>query len=272
MGAPLGTIRGAPMVGRKGDATEGGVREPLIANCPGLVPAGVTCPDLTDFTDFFPTVLELAGVKPPPGLKPDGRSIAPQILGRPGQPRQWVHAQHRGDYFIADHRYKLYGDGRFVDISDSPVAEKPVDGTDETAANARRRLAATLAELRAGVVEDAPVRPPPLKARVPASNAGQAAQLKADLQSLVELKLISSADEWLGRAQYEGEQVAALLVKAANRVKPAANVEQAIAILNREGVISSVACWKEHAVAGQQCAAGTVAKLVNKLVARLKSP
>ena len=101
------------MLGSKGDITEGGVREPLIVNCPGLVPSGKVCADLTDFTDFFPTVLDLAGTKPPEDLKLDGQSIAPQILGQPGRPRPWVYAQVGNKHFVADQRYKLYGDGTF---------------------------------------------------------------------------------------------------------------------------------------------------------------
>jgi len=156
-GDPLGTIHGQPMVGGKGDVAEGGVREPLIVNCPALIPGGRVCQDLTDFTDIFPTVLELAGVPLPHNHTLDGRSIAPQIIGRPGKPREWVYAQLAGDYFLADHRFKLYGDGTFVDISGSPVAEKAVVATDEAAMRAKQRLAAALGDLRADAA-DAPAR------------------------------------------------------------------------------------------------------------------
>jgi len=156
-GDPLGTIHGQPVVGGKGDVAEGGVREPLIVNCPALIPGGRVCQDLTDFTDIFPTVLELAGVPLPHNHTLDGRSIAPQIIGRPGKPREWVYAQLAGDYFLADHRFKLYGDGTFVDISGSPVAEKAVVATDEAAMRAKQRLAAALGDLRADAA-DAPAR------------------------------------------------------------------------------------------------------------------
>lgn len=155
-GDPLGTIHGRPMVGSKGDVAEGGVREPLIVNCPALVPAGRVCSDLTDFTDIFPTVLELAGVPLPQDQPLDGRSIAPQIMGRPGTPREWVYAQLAGDYFLADHQFKLYGNGTFVDISESPAAEKPVSETDEAAMKAKQRLAAALGDLRAGAAAVGP--------------------------------------------------------------------------------------------------------------------
>jgi arylsulfatase A-like enzyme len=262
-GKPLGTIRGAPMVGAKGDVAEGGVREPLIVNCPALVPAGRVCADLTDFTDLFPTVLELAGVEPPRELKLDGRSIAPQILGRPGTPREWVYAQHGREYFIADRRFKLYADGRFVDIADSPVAERPVTTDDAEAAQARHRLAAALAKLRADAPALQPSKPSPLSDR----------QWKADLQLLADRKLIAAADDWPDRSDIAGEQVAALLLRAAGHFQPATtSTEQAIAVLQQEGVLNSPDYWKKHAVAGQKCSAQNVARLVNKLATRLQSP
>ena len=264
-GEPLGTIRGRPLHGVKGDVTEGGVREPLIVNCPALVPAGRVCPDLTDFTDLFPTVLELTGVPLPPNLRLDGRSIAPQILGRLGSPREWVYAQLAGDFFIADHQFKLYGDGKFTDITDSPAAEKPVSETDEAAMKARQRLAAALGELRAGVT--APVAS---KATAPQPKQITPESYRADLQLLINKKIITSADDWIGKQTFKGEVVAAMLVKAASQFTPVTTTDQAIAILQREGVINSSAYWKEHAASGQTCNATSTTRLIQKLAERLK--
>ena len=265
---PLGTVRGQPLIGEKGDVSEGGVRQPLIVNCPGRVPAGRVCPDLTDFTDLLPTVLELAQASPPAGLPLDGRSIAPQILGRPGQPRHWVYAQLGREYFIADSRYKLYGDGRLVDIRDSPIAETPVDSADEAGASARQRLAAALAELRGGVAELPPKRPA-LKAKVWPSLKEQATQLQSDLQVLVEQGIIAAAETWrppvAAAAGYDGEQVAMLLVKGAGKFHPAASTGEAIAILRDQGVINSASYWQQNCVPGGRCSVSNVARLVNKL-------
>lgn len=265
-GEPLGTIRGQPLHGVKGDVTEGGVREPLIVNCPTLVPAGRVCPDLTDFTDIFPTVLELTGVSAPANAKLDGRSIAPQILGRQGKPREWVYAQLAGDYFIADQQFKLYGDGKFTDISDSPAAEKTVSESDEAAMKAKQRLAAALSELRAGVT--APVAS---KATVPQPKQITPESYRADLQLLMEKMIIASADDWIGKQSFKGEVVAAMIVNASSQFAPATNTEQAIAALQREGVINSAAYWKEHAASGQMCNATSTTRLLQKLAERLRS-
>jgi arylsulfatase A len=264
-GNPLGTIRGAPMIGKKGDVTEGGVRAPLIVNCPALVPAGRVSPDLSDFTDLFPTVLELAGVSSPQGLKLDGRSIAPQILGRTGQPREWVYAQHGAEYFIADQRRKLYEDGRFVDITDSPVAEKTVSENDGSGAAARKRLSAALSELRAGVTEKERLQPAPTAADLSPENR------KANLRFLAELNIIDRIDPWLDDSGKDGAQVAALMVNAAGKYGKATTVEEAIAVLKRKGIVTGPDYWMQHATAGQKCNADNVAKLVHKLAASLRA-
>jgi hypothetical protein len=236
----------------------------LIVNCPTLVPAGRVCPDLTDFSDIFPTVLELAGVSAPVDVKLDGCSLAPQILGHPARPREWVYAQLAGDFFIADRKYKLYGNGEFTDISESPAAEKPVHDNDDVAMKARQRLAATLGELRAGAVEFVPSKAMPTTS--PTTEA-----YRADIQWLMERKIIASVDGWIGKPSIDGQQVAAMIVKAASEFTPAASTDQAIAVLQREGIINSVGYWREHAKPGQACNATSVNRLIEKITARLRS-
>lgn len=271
-GQPLGTIRGRPMLGSKGDLTEGGVREPLIVNCPGRVPAGQVCADLTDFSDFFPTVLELAGIRVPEGLTLDGRSLAPQILGQPGRPRPWVYSQLGGNYFIADQHYKLYGDGRFVNIVNSPLAESPVVESDASAAPAGRRLQEALEQLRAGQPGGSEQR---LRPGRPLLKPEASPDLKADLRVLVEHKIVAVADYWATKAvsggQVEGPRAAELVIAAARKFKPVAGLDEAVDVLNQEGIISGTAYWKQHAVAGEHCGGANAARLINKLAQRLKT-
>lgn len=274
-GKPPGTIRGRPMIGEKGDTTEGGVRTPLIVNCPALVPGGRVCPDLTDFTDLLPTVLDLAAVPVPADLGADGLSLAPQILGRPGRPRNWVYAQHGRDFFVADHRWKLYGDGRLVDIADSPVAETPAANDDPEAAGARKRLAAAMAALR-GTATDAPsAGAARLTAEVPGDADAQAARLRADLRSLQQRGIVADADAWLaaakaGDAGFHGGHVAALIVSAAAAIKPADDLAGALALLGSEGVVRGTAYWTQNARDGGTCSRANVARLVNKIAQRLE--
>lgn len=63
----------------KGWAYEGGVRIPLIVSWPGHLPAAAVSTDTVTTPDFFPTLLELAGLAAPAGATLDGRSFAPTL-------------------------------------------------------------------------------------------------------------------------------------------------------------------------------------------------
>ena len=52
-----------PLRSGKGSLWEGGVRVPLMVRWPGVAPAGVTCREPVVSTDFYPTILEMAGLK-----------------------------------------------------------------------------------------------------------------------------------------------------------------------------------------------------------------
>ena len=67
--------------GSKGDMYEGGIRTPLIARWPGKIAPGKVTDLPTYFADVLPTLAELAGAKTPAGLKIDGLSIVPELLG-----------------------------------------------------------------------------------------------------------------------------------------------------------------------------------------------
>jgi arylsulfatase A-like enzyme len=70
-----------PLRTGKGYLYEGGIREPLIFYSPGKIEAGTK----TDFpvtgTDFYPTLLDLAGIKLIPEQHPDGISLKTLLEG-----------------------------------------------------------------------------------------------------------------------------------------------------------------------------------------------
>jgi arylsulfatase A len=140
------TVNGRPIFGKKGELNEGGCRVPLIVNWPGTTPAGKVSRDLVSITDFFPTFTELAGATLPAGVTIDGRSIAPQALGQPGQPREWVYVQLRADGYVRDAHWKLTKAGALFDMSDAPWQEIPVSAEtqDAGAKAARSRLQTVL--------------------------------------------------------------------------------------------------------------------------------
>jgi arylsulfatase A len=146
-----GTIRGRTVDGVKGSLREGGSRVPLIASWPGTTPSGKVCKDLIDFTDFFPTLAELAGGKLPTGVTLDGRTFAAQLKGQAAKPRDWVYVQLYGERYVRDPRWKLTHEGQFFDMQDAPFREipVPVETADAQTQAARHRLQAVLNNLLA---------------------------------------------------------------------------------------------------------------------------
>jgi arylsulfatase A-like enzyme len=72
-----------PLVGKKMDLLEGGIRVPYIVRWPGRVPAGRTTAQLAITMDWVATFLEAAGVAPHPDYPLDGLSLLP-VLTDPG--------------------------------------------------------------------------------------------------------------------------------------------------------------------------------------------
>ena len=87
-----------PFRGGKGDLYEGGIRVPLIVRWPGRIESGAVCNSPMISTDYFPTFLELAGLKLMPEAHVDGRSMLPLLEGKKGDPRTLVwHFPHRNE-------------------------------------------------------------------------------------------------------------------------------------------------------------------------------
>ena len=73
----------APLRSGKASNYEGGTHVPLLVLWPGKTKAGSRNETVAQSTDFFPTLLEMANIEPPSGVKFDGTSIAPAFLGGP---------------------------------------------------------------------------------------------------------------------------------------------------------------------------------------------
>lgn len=71
----------APLRSGKGFPFEGGVREPLIVRWPPVVAAGSVCHDVVTSVDFYPTLLEIAGLRGDAGhnANVDGISLTPLL-------------------------------------------------------------------------------------------------------------------------------------------------------------------------------------------------
>lgn len=130
------TTQTGVVLGGKGTTPNAGTHVPMIAYWKGKTPVGKVSSDLIDFSDMLPTFGEAMKVEHPnPGLV-EGRSFLPQLKGERGRPRDWVYCYYDplwgnlGQYknqFVRDQRYKLYQDGRLIDVSRDELEKSPLD-------------------------------------------------------------------------------------------------------------------------------------------------
>jgi len=77
-GSPTSNL---PLRGGKGWLYEGGIREPFMIKWPGKTKPGSTCSVPVVSTDFYPTMLEMAGLERKPNQHLDGVSLVPLLKG-----------------------------------------------------------------------------------------------------------------------------------------------------------------------------------------------
>ncbi len=174
------------VIGGKGTTTDAGMHVPLIASWPGTIADGRACSDLVDSTDFLPTLLQAAGVAPPSGLKLDGRTFLPQLLGAEGQPRDWIYSwyspRQSADLsvreFAFNHRYKLYRSGGFFDLSKDVEEKQPL-----TVASLDGEAAAAAKLLQGALDQFADARPSEVDRAFEQAGKGKAKGQKATVKT-----------------------------------------------------------------------------------------
>ena len=135
--------------GGKGKVFDVGTRVPFIARWTGtLKPGGVT-EDLIDFSDILPTFAELAGAEVPTDRVIDGRSFAPQLRGKEGNPRQWVYTQNDDSKLVRGKKWSLDESGKLYDMTDryDPKEVEAGQGGAEAEA-ARKGLQAVMSNIK----------------------------------------------------------------------------------------------------------------------------
>jgi arylsulfatase A-like enzyme len=139
-----------PLNSGKGSAYEGGIREPMIASWPGVTRPGSVCATPVIIDDFFPTLLEAAGIgKPKVPQTVDGRSLVPLLRGRgpfpADRPLFWHFPDNwgpsgpgigasssvrQGDwkliYYHADRRFELFDLAHDIGEKNDLAAREPV--------------------------------------------------------------------------------------------------------------------------------------------------
>ena len=144
--------------GCKGNVYEGGIRVPMIIRHPSLLWKGGMINEMVHFVDWFPTILNMCGVKIQSGLKKlDGKSIFPLLKGERADcgKRFWqwnrLYPVRTSNIAMRDGRWKLlrppipvtmefphkfgeidneytYHPERFTDILHDPIPEFKITG------------------------------------------------------------------------------------------------------------------------------------------------
>lgn len=146
------------VIGGKGSTTAAGMHVPLIVNWPGQVAPGVVKQELVDSTDFLPTLLDAAGVNPPPKLSLDGRSFLPLLRGNTSTPREWIYSWYSPRQgadmsvreFAFNQRFKLYRSGDFFDLEQDVHEKRPlkIESLSGEAEKAAKLLQSALAQFQ----------------------------------------------------------------------------------------------------------------------------
>jgi arylsulfatase A-like enzyme len=88
-----------PLRAGKGWLFEGGIREPMIVSWPGKTIPGRICDEVVISTDFYPTILEMAGLPARPEQHLDGMSLVSLLKGKENLPSRalYWHYPHYGN-------------------------------------------------------------------------------------------------------------------------------------------------------------------------------
>ena len=124
--AERGSIGGKALSGKKGSMLECGSLVPTIANWRGVIEAGKVDDLLIDSSDILPTFADLAGAKLPTNKVIDGRSFLPQLIGKKGNPREWIFIELGNKWYVRNAKWKLNREGELFDMSNAPFQEKLV--------------------------------------------------------------------------------------------------------------------------------------------------
>jgi arylsulfatase A-like enzyme len=155
-------IDGVTLRGGKGSGFEGGLRSPLLAWWPGVIPAGTTTNEFLTALEVLPTLAKAAGAKLP-DVTLDGFDMLPVLQGRAKSPRtemfwnwpsvyhaarvgqyKWVSYVPRGKRGLVPEREELFDVTADLAETRNLAAEKP-----EVLAKVKARFAAWQREMEA---------------------------------------------------------------------------------------------------------------------------
>ncbi len=105
-----------PLRAGKGWLYEGGIREPMVIHWPGVTRVGSVSDEVMISTDFYPTLLDMAGLPAMPKQHVDGVSLVPVLKGKKFKrgPVYW-HYPHYGNQGGSPGSVVRYGDWKLIE-------------------------------------------------------------------------------------------------------------------------------------------------------------
>ena len=136
-------FKGKQIQGGKGTSTIYGTHVPLIVKWPGTVSAGEVSDALIDFSDFLPTLANVAHIPVPVNYGPlDGVSFVSALNGSDTNLRKWAFGcwmnrvtEGKWQRWVQNRRYKLYDSvyqNNFFNIITDPLQVNPLPKDDLT--------------------------------------------------------------------------------------------------------------------------------------------
>ena len=162
-----------PLRAGKGWLYEGGIREPTLIRAPGITRPGSVSHKPMISMDFFPTMLDLAGLPLQPKLHVDGRSLLSQLKGNDTGQRtlHWHYPHYHGSSWkpgasIRDGDWKLIEFYHYNNFELYNLAKDPGERTDLAKRNPRKaaELSAKLSAWQKRMKAKMPVPNPDYKA------------------------------------------------------------------------------------------------------------
>ena len=129
---------------RKRSMHEGGIRVPGLARWPGKIPAGSVSEVPVIGSDLFPTMLGIAGVKPPTDRVIDGVDVLPVLIGKAAkverpQPLYWrLHMAPNAKMAMRVDDWKILANAELTEFELYNLKSDPKEATDLKSAEPQR--------------------------------------------------------------------------------------------------------------------------------------
>lgn len=132
----VSSVNGKQLRGNKGYTNDLGTHVPMVAYWPGKIKAGSVNENLIDFTDFVPTLMDVAGAEIKSKNHTDGISFYPQLIGETKikDKREWVFCHYDPNWgkfepstYVHNTNYKLYKNGEIYNLKEDLYEKSPLN-------------------------------------------------------------------------------------------------------------------------------------------------